>query len=205
MRGLKVVVAALGVGWLSFGTAGVAAADCSGPTIEHSSGTFDRGAEISVRGTSFGTNCYDTGPPPPGEGVLGTPLRGIEIAVVQDDVDVVVAEGNANLNYEFVVEVALPAALQPGDVTVVARWRNSGEAYNATTDPLTVSDAAAEADEVEVVGFGSNADPEAGEPEEAASETDGTSILPIAAAVVLAAAVAVTAAAWWVRRSRSAA
>lgn len=200
MRGLKVVVAALGVGWLTFGTAGAAAADCSGPTIEHSSGTFDRGDPISVRGTSFGTNCYDTGPPPPGEGILGTPVRGIEIALVQDDVDIVVAEGNANLKYEFIVEAALPVALQPGDVTVVARWRNGGEAFNSTSDPLIVSDAAAQPSDVEIVGFGSNATPESEEAEEA---TDGTSTWPLAAAVALATIAAITSAAWWVRRSRA--
>lgn len=198
-------MAAVGVGWLSVGTAGAAAADCSGPTIEHTSGTVDRGDPIEVRATGFGTDCYDTGPPPAGEGILGKPLRGIEVAFVQSDgdVDIVVAEGNANLDYEFTIEVALPAELQPGAVTVVARWSSRAEAYDATAEPLTVSDAPAEPGRVEIVSFGSTAGPESGQAE-GAEETDGTSAWPIAVAIAAAAITAIAAAAWWRSRSRPA-
>lgn len=48
-----------------------ASADCSGPSMSFSPQDVDRGGEVTVTGEAWGDNCYDTGPPPNGEGALG--------------------------------------------------------------------------------------------------------------------------------------
>jgi hypothetical protein len=200
VRSLKVVVVVLVAGLMSLWAAGAAAADCAGPTIEHSSGPMDRGSLITVKGTGFGSNCYDTGPPPEGEGIMGKPLQAIEVAFVQGDTDVVVASGSADTNYEFAVDVAVPSTLQPGDVTVVARWGNGAEAANCTLDPLVVSDTAAQPGNSEVVGFGPRqAPPSTGDGD------DGTDLWVMAGAAAVLAVATVGITSWLLRRSRLAA
>lgn len=119
-----------------------AEADCLGPGIERTGGTVDRGGIVQVVGTAWGDNCYDTGPPPSGEGVLGHPLTGIEVYLVQGGVEHLVATGDADDRFGFVVDVAVPDALGPGPVEVVARSARNGRPYVATTRPIVVSDAA---------------------------------------------------------------
>lgn len=119
-----------------------AEADCLGPGIEHTSGTVDRGGTVHVVGKAWGDNGYDTGPPPPGEGVLGHPLTGIEVYLVQGGVEHLVATGDADDRFGFVVDVAVPDALAPGPVEVVARSERNGRPYVATTKPLVVSEVA---------------------------------------------------------------
>lgn len=138
------------------GAASPAAADCAGPTVRHEVGTFDRGGTLLVEGLAFGDNCYDTGPPPDGEGVLGKPRRDISVFVVQGAEEHLVAEGAADGEYNFSVDVVVPAALAAGDADVVVRYADGAEAYDPDLLPFTVSDvvpvdAAAEA---EVVTFG---------------------------------------------------
>jgi MYXO-CTERM domain-containing protein len=122
-------------------SAAPAAADCAGPTVQHEVGTFDRGGLLLVEGLAFGDNCYDTGPPPAGEGVLGKPQSDITVFVVQGDEEHLVAEGAADGEYLFTVQVLLPAELEPGEADVVVRYAEGAEAYDPDLLPFTVSDA----------------------------------------------------------------
>jgi MYXO-CTERM domain-containing protein len=132
-----------------------AAADCAGPTVTHEVGTFDRGAMLTVDGLAFGDNCYDTGPPPAGEGVLGKPRSDISVFVVQGGEEHLVAEGAADAEYLFTVEVLLPAELEPGEADVVVRYADGVEAHDPDLLPFTVSDAdPAEPEGPEVASFG---------------------------------------------------
>jgi hypothetical protein len=143
-----------------------AGADCSGPVVDHDAGPVDRGQEITVTGTGFGDNCYDTGPPPAGQGILGEPLRDVEVVIVQGDVEHIVAEGAADDAYELSVDVVVPPELEPGEALVRVRWGGGTTwAVDATEQALEVSDAPATG-EATVAEFG----PGAGEAGEAESE-----------------------------------
>lgn len=98
-----------------------AAARCIGPTIRPV-GSAVRGATITVQGTGFGDNCYDTGPPPSGERALGVPLTDIELYVAQGAGEVMVARGSADAVYEFAVDITVPPRLAPGPARLIARW-----------------------------------------------------------------------------------
>lgn len=187
MRWRRVVLlsgSGLGLG-LGFGLITVSAgldavpagADCSGPTIEYDAGPVDRGQEITVTGTAFGDNCYDTGPPPAGEGLLGRPLTDIAVVITQDGVDHVVAEGNADDDYEFQVSVVVPAELAPGEARVQASGAPGIPAFDLTDQPLVVSDADASAiGALEVVAFGPDGEaPSSGEASAPAESPDRVS------------------------------
>lgn len=93
---------------------------------------------ITVQGYAFGDNCYDTGPPPAGGGVLGVPVPDIQLFVAQGDGEVLVASGAANADYEFSVDIVVPPRLSPGPARVVARWgtdRSADQALEVLTDP----------------------------------------------------------------------
>ena len=109
--------------------------------MQHEVGTFDRGGLLLVEGVAFGDNCYDTGPPPAGEGVLGKPRSDITVFVVQGGEEHLVAEGAADGEYLFTVEVLLPAELEPGEADVVVRYAEGAEAYDPDLLPFTVSGA----------------------------------------------------------------
>lgn len=98
-----------------------AAAFCVGPTINRIEPAI-RGEVITIEGGGFGDNCYDTGPPPAGEGGLGVPIPDVELFVAQGDTEVQVASGAADAGYEFSVDVRVPPRLSPGPALVVARW-----------------------------------------------------------------------------------
>jgi hypothetical protein len=135
-----------------------AGADCLGPTIEYTAGAVDRGQEITVTGTGFGDNCYDTGPPPPGEGTLGRPLADIDVVITQAGVDHVVAEGTADADYGFEVSVVVPSDLEPGEATVQALWdAGAAPASDRTDEPLVISDAPSTGEDV-VATFGPDGD-----------------------------------------------
>ena len=120
------------------GTAHVAFADCMGPTISHDTGKFEAGDQLDIEGFAFGTNCYDTGPPPEGEGVLGVPVSGIEILLVQGDLIIPVGAGDADGNYEFMVSITVPSDLAPGEFSVVASIGGGGEAWNQTEGSVSL-------------------------------------------------------------------
>lgn len=114
------------------------AADCIGPTIEYDAGEVQPGDTITVRGFGWGDDCYDTGPPPDGEGVLGRPIQDIAIVVEQGPVASLVALGSANDDYELEVEVTLPPSILAGEARVRAFWAR-GIVFDATDAPLVVT------------------------------------------------------------------
>lgn len=119
------------------------AASCIGPSLTHAGGPAGRGQTIAVTGTGFGTECYDTGPPPAGEGGLGPPHQDIELLVVQGDREEVVATGDADAAYGFRVDVVVPTELSPGEATLVAR--STADPFLEVTgeQSLVITDAAA--------------------------------------------------------------
>lgn len=130
-----------------------AQADCIGPTFNHTSGDLAHGATLTITGYGFGDNCYDTGPPPPGEGALGRPLTDIEVWLDQDGDRHLVAVGNADEAYEWVVDVAVPAVLDVGTVDVSVTT-GSFEAFDETDTQIWVTSDAEPNVEFEVNEFG---------------------------------------------------
>lgn len=136
MRVLVAVI--LGTGALLV-VGGPAAADCSGPTVDWAPHEVARGGTVTVTGSAFGDNCYDTGPPPPGQGFLGVPRQDLQIVVVQGEVEVVVAEGDADAEYAFEVDIVVPPELQPGPANLVVRVPE-GRVDPTAIDGLTITD-----------------------------------------------------------------
>lgn len=119
------VLGLFGVGLVGVGSA---SADCAAPRMSFSPHEVDRGGEVTVRGELWGASCYDTGPPPEGEGPLGEPLTGIEIVLAQGEV--VLARGerewllatvDADSDYRFTATVVIPVDAEPGDARLIAR------------------------------------------------------------------------------------
>lgn len=106
-------------------TAGHAQASCVGPTVEVFPAEQDRGDQIRVSGKYFGDNCYDTGPPPSGQGTLGRPLSDLTVTLVQGETPMVVATGDASGDYSFEVDVVVPVSLTPGEVEVAVTHDSS--------------------------------------------------------------------------------
>lgn len=102
-----------------------------------------RGETIEITGAGWGDNCYDTGPPPEGQGALGLPLADIHIGITQGDQALEVATVDADDEYGFVVDVVVPADLEPGAATVVVSTEVDGAGASAwSPDPaIVVSDA----------------------------------------------------------------
>ncbi|WP_436795038.1 hypothetical protein [Actinospongicola halichondriae] len=120
----------------------IARADCAGPTIEYEPTEVVRGGLLTVTGTGFGDNCYDTGPPPEGEGVLGNPLTEIEIHLVQGDDERLVATGSADEEYGFRVDVIVPASFTPGAMSITVDVGPAFAVFASPEDPLVVTEAA---------------------------------------------------------------
>jgi hypothetical protein len=127
-------------------------ADCSGPTIELQRHDVARGDTLEVVGTAWGTDCYDTGPPPSGVGVLGAPVSDIELVVVQADREWVVARGAAGSDYTFVVTVTVPTDATPGTASLVGR-HPGGTAYSPNQE-LQISELPAATGSPTVATFG---------------------------------------------------
>lgn len=119
----------------------VAVANCVGPQIKHNRAPVERDGTVHVVGSGWGDNCYDTGEPPDGEGVLGRPATGIEIYLVQDDVEHLVAIGDADERYAFTVDVPVPDGLEPGSGEVIARTPSNERFGSVTAGSLVISDA----------------------------------------------------------------
>jgi hypothetical protein len=102
---------------------GSAGASCIGPTVLLDGGEVEPGDTIAIEGIGWGDNCYDTGPPPEGQGALGVPASDIEIVFLQDDIEILVATGDADAAYEFGATITIPSGLQPGKFDLVARTR----------------------------------------------------------------------------------
>ena len=92
-----------------------AGADCSGPSIRVNPTGGPGGSTATVTGQAFGNNCYDTGPPPPGEGVLGVPQSGVVITFTDAaGTTTELATVDAGPQYNFVTEITVPAGAAPG-------------------------------------------------------------------------------------------
>ena len=105
----------------------MASASCVGPTIRLDQGDVSVGDIIEVEGLAWGDNCYDTGPPPEGEGSLGNPRSDISIVLIQGDVEIIVANGNADGEYAFLASVTVPDGLIPGEFSIETRPRGAVE------------------------------------------------------------------------------
>jgi hypothetical protein len=183
-----------------------ASADCGGPTIRSEPLEVAAGDEVTITGEAMGDNCYDTGPPPAGQGVLGKPLRDLEVVVQQGDAEHVLARGGADDDYAFEVTVTVPADLAPGEAVVLVR-RRDGDPVSAG-QPLRVT-AGAEVGQgagvaaVEVVAFGPEEDDDPVQvpdrPRRArAGDGPGTGLILLSSVFVLAlvAGVALAVSAW---------
>jgi hypothetical protein len=111
--GLLVASVALGVG--------PSAASCVGAQISYDVTPVSPGQVVRVTGEHWGTECYDTGNQPRGVGSLGEPQANIEILVLQNGAGPVVARGDADHDYRFVVDVSIPGPLQTGTIAISAR------------------------------------------------------------------------------------
>lgn len=170
-----------------------ATADCAGPTFEHDSGEHAPGSTITVVGVGFGDNCYDTGPPPPGEGILGRPIADITIAIAQDGRETDVATGSADASYEFSVDVVLPPDLAPGSAEVRVRWGAGFDAFLTSDGDLTVTDDPPVAGDHEVRTFGpdSTGFPEVEGAEPPAGGSGASAWLPLGGLILVAAGLAI--------------
>jgi hypothetical protein len=136
-----------------------AVADCAGPTFSHPGGELAHGDVLTVTGIAFGDNCYDTGPPPPGERSLGRPLSNIEVYLDQGNTHLLVAVGNADADYEWVVDIEIPDVLDAGDAQVSI---TAGPAFifDESLPLMITSEMTSEAsvESVEVAAFGPRAE-----------------------------------------------
>lgn len=123
------------------GGARPAVASCLGPTVTAGALEVVRGGTLEVVGQAFGDNCYDTGAPPAGEGVLGHPQEDIQILLVQGATEVLVAKGDADDAFAFAVEVVVPPAFEPGGVQLIARLADGQDipARDAAFEPRTIT------------------------------------------------------------------
>lgn len=130
-----------------------AVADCAGPTFSHTGGDLAHGDAVVVTGHWFGDNCYDTGPPPPGEGSLGRPITDIEVYLEQEGGLHLVAVGDASDDYAWRVDVPVPPVLDVGEARVVV-LNNGFEAFNDNPTEIRVTSNRAESASFEPVAFG---------------------------------------------------
>ena len=177
---------------LSMGLAGVASADCQGPTIAYSGGEVAHGDVITVTGTGFGDNCYDTGPPPPGEGALGRPLGGVEVYIEQGGDRHLVAVGGSEADYSWEVDITVPEVLDLGEARITARAEGGFSAFIESERPLDIASEAVEGGTVDVVEFPTVGDAEVPASEPAQTETDWSPVVWLASGMLLIAVVAVT-------------
>lgn len=115
------VLAAVGLIGSALCAATPAAADCSGPSLTFAPQDTSRGEDLVVTGRGWGDNCYDTGPPPAGEGVLGRPVKDIEIVAVQGHREWILANVGAGADYGFEARVVVPHDATSGEAQVIAR------------------------------------------------------------------------------------
>lgn len=104
------------------------------------------GSVITIEGIYFGDNCYDTGPPPSGEGTIGMPLQNIDIVLTQNGREHLVATGNAGGGYDFSVDVVVPDDVEVGVMSVTAELPAQGASGDlSVTSDLEIQVTAGEA------------------------------------------------------------
>ena len=176
--------------------AGPAGADCVGPEVTYDVAPVAPGQVVRVTGEYWGTDCYDTGNRPRDEGVLGPPQTDIEVVVLQDGVGPVVARGDADADYRFVVDVPITGPLHAGAVIIAARADDPRPqfAFGPEMPVVDVSTAAVTATPTEPVAFADSPNPVASSGDEGA--TGRTWLIGgVVLVVVIAAGLA-----WWGRR-----
>lgn len=129
-----------------------AAASCVGPTVAFAPTRVVRGGDLAINGQHFGDDCLDTGTLPPGIGPLGNPLNGLVIVIIQGTNEFVVANGSADDDYTFHVDVVVPPELQPGDAFI--NVLGAGDARLSVDPPLVISAATPHDTEATVATFG---------------------------------------------------
>jgi hypothetical protein len=174
--------------------AGPASADCVSPRIAVSSTTVHPGERVTATGDAWGDNCYDTGRPPPGLGVLGNPIGDVELVVVQGGRETVVAQGSADAAYGFRVDVVIPGALVPGGAQLLARSQQA--AFVPSVTLVVLGSASPTPDSTEAASFGDSVDSLA---INASESTDHGARWALLAVTGVAGVLAV---AWMVRRRR---
>jgi hypothetical protein len=110
-----------------------AGADCVGPTLEVTPARAALGEVVTIAGSYFGTECNDAGPP--GErAVLGAPQEGIIVTISAGGRDRPVAVVDADDEYAFSVDVAVPPSIGVGggDVHAIS-------AFEGRSHPVVVS------------------------------------------------------------------
>ena len=173
-----------------------ASADCSGPSMSFSPQDVDRGGEVTVTGEAWGDNCYDTGPPPNGEGALGRPTTDIEIILTQDDTEWVLGTVDADKQYGFEVQMVVPADASPGDAQLHARKTGTAPNIPYVEPRLRISDAPAITPPSTTAPKPAPPPPESttvgqDQPNPEASRTVAPWLIAVAAALVVVAAVVV--------------
>jgi hypothetical protein len=116
-----------------------AAASCVAPTVTFKPAKVARGAVLTITGKYFGDDCLDTGTLPPGVGALGDPLTGIVIVIDQGSLEFPVANGSADDDYSFQVDVVIPSGLAPGQASI--NILAVGDARMTIDPPLVISSA----------------------------------------------------------------
>lgn len=139
MRLLRLALVTSLLSGLMFVAAPVASADCSGPSLSVIPTSAGAGQAVTIHGQYFGTNCYDTGPPPPGQGFLGEPATGVGVYFGQGESTTPLTTVDADADYEFSVEVTVPADAVPG----TAYFATDAPDLITTVAMFTVLDAAA--------------------------------------------------------------
>jgi hypothetical protein len=130
-----VLIAVLAAGLLAFPVA--VAASCVAPELSYTGGPVRPGDTVRVVGQYWGDDCFDTGPPPAGQGTLGLPRQGIAVVFEQNGTQTVVARGNADGDYQFQVDVTVPQTAALGEARLAAPATASGR-FAATGEWLEV-------------------------------------------------------------------
>ncbi len=125
-------------------------ANCPAPAVKFRPARIARGGVLTITGSNFG-DCLDPGTG--GAGPLGSPLTGLLIVIDQGANEFVVANGSADDDYSFRVEVVVPADLEPGEASL--NLLGAGDARMEITPSLVISNASpVSSDPATVATFG---------------------------------------------------
>jgi len=181
----------------SMGQMPAAQASCYGPRLE---ATVEPSGQLVVAGKYFGTNCYDTGDPPTGQGILGPPATDIALVMREAPIDDLgiewqIAQGDANADYTFEVDVSPPPV--SGSVTIEARFaeREGLTSFLVASVDVTLAESVNAAPGATVATFGRQpTDPEA------AGDESSLRVPPIAVAALVGGFFGAVAIHGWLRR-----
>jgi hypothetical protein len=110
---------------------------CPAPVVRFKPARIARGGHVTITGSNFG-DCLISGTVPVA-GPLGNPLTGLLIVIDQGTSEFVVANGSADSDYSFKVDVVVPADLEPGEASL--NLIGSGDARMAISPSLVISNA----------------------------------------------------------------